>query len=544
MKYPDLKTEGFLNSEECMEAVANGKTDCTFLNYYQASNYRASGAYDSFAYQPDERLTQSISLGVTRDSNPALFGILCKSLQHLTSSGTLQSILNKDAIQEQPLTFSYLLKRYPVQTICALVVLCGILAGLVSLSIVSSERKRKNIQLAEAKKQADAANAAKSEFLSRMSHDIRTPLNGIIGMTYIASNQDNPPKTADCLTKIDTSSKFLLGLINDVLDMSKAESGVLELHPEPYDATVFMDYLESVITPLCREKGLHFVIDAEPVTTMLPLLDPLRINQFFFNLFSNAVKCTPPGGTITYRLREHLTGDGKLVMEGEVADTGIGMSKAFQKIMFEPFTQETRPDNPRSQGTGLGLAIVKKILDSMGCTIDVQSELGKGTVFYLRGLFDCVPAAESGQKREPACSAERMQDESILKGKRVLLCEDNQLNREIATTLLEAKAMIVHAVENGRLGVSAFQESPVGFYDVILMDIRMPVLDGYEATREIRNLDRPDAQTILVIAVTADAFADDVDKCLDTGMDGYIAKPIDPLNMYRVISQLLTRGKQ
>ena len=153
-----------------MEAVANGKTDCTFLNYYQASNYRASGAYDSFAYQPDERLTQSISLGVTRDSNPALFGILCKSLQHLTSSGTLQSILNKDAIQEQPLTFSYLLKRYPVQTICALVVLCGILAGLVSLSIVSSERKRKNIQLAEAKKQADAANAAKSEFLSRMSH--------------------------------------------------------------------------------------------------------------------------------------------------------------------------------------------------------------------------------------------------------------------------------------------------------------------------------------------------------------------------------------
>jgi CheY-like chemotaxis protein len=155
-----------------------------------------------------------------------------------------------------------------------------------------------------------------------------------------------------------------------------------------------------------------------------------------------------------------------------------------------------------------------------------------------------VPAAESGQKREPACSAERMQDESILKGKRVLLCEDNQLNREIATTLLEAKAMIVHAVENGRLGVSAFQESPVGFYDVILMDIRMPVLDGYEATREIRNLDRPDAQTILVIAVTADAFADDVDKCLDTGMDGYIAKPIDPLNMYRVICQLLTRGKQ
>lgn len=539
MKHPELQIIGFLTYEECMEAVDKGQADCTFLNYYQASNYRSQSIYDNFLYQPDEKLTQSISLGVTKTSNPVLFGILSKSLQHLSTAGTLQSILSKDAVQEQSLTFTYLLKRYPRQTIWALVLVCVLLASLILLLIVSSLRQRKNIQLAKAKRQADVANAAKSEFLSRMSHDIRTPLNGIIGMAYIAKGQDNPPKTEDCLAKIDTSSKFLLGLINDVLDMSKAESGIMELHPEPYDAAAFRNYLDSVIAPQCQERGLRFIIDARPILTFVPILDPLRINQVFFNLLSNAIKCTPSGGTITYSLREELTDKGKLFMEGKVADTGIGMSQEFQKILFEPFTQEKRPEMPHSQGTGLGLAIVKKILDAMGCTITVQSDIGKGSVFTIQGEFDCVPAGSIHP--EQAGSGGRDQSDAILAGRHILLCEDNLLNREIATTLLEAKGVVVHAAENGRLGVTAFEQSPVAFYDAILMDIRMPVLDGYEAAREIRALDRPDARTVAIVAVTADAFTADADKCFEAGMDGYIAKPIDPPQLYEVLRKMVNR---
>jgi signal transduction histidine kinase/CheY-like chemotaxis protein len=372
---------------------------------------------------------------------------------------------------------------------------------------------------------AEKANAAKSEFLSRMSHDIRTPLNGIIGMTYLAGQQNNPPRTADCLSKIDMSSKFLLGLINDVLDMAKAESGVIELHPEPYPPEVFSNYLNSVIAPLCSEKGIRFTVDILTEDSVLPLIDPLRINQVFFNLLSNAVKFTPEGGAVTCRLRERLTPEGTLAVDGEVSDTGIGMSEQFQKVLFDPFTQEGRIDSSDSRGTGLGLSIVKKVLDLMGCTISVKSEIGKGTVFSLRGEFDCVPAKESGDQERVSSGAGSLQE---LDGRHMLLCEDHPLNQEIAKAILEEENMVVTIADDGGQGVECFKSSAFGFYDAILMDIRMPVMDGYEATRRIRALDRPDAKTVPIIAMTADAFADDVKKCADVGMDGHIAKPIAP----------------
>jgi CheY-like chemotaxis protein len=263
----------------------------------------------------------------------------------------------------------------------------------------------------------------------------------------------------------------------------------------------------------------------------------------FFNLLSNAVKCTPAGGTITFRLREHLSESNKIVMVGEVADTGIGMSDEFQKIMFEPFTQERRMDKSYSQGTGLGLAIVKRIIDFMDCTITVKSKLGKGSIFTVTGEFDCVPA-DTSQKLNAAGEMAKGQDDSILKDKHVLLCEDNILNQEIAATLLEAKQMIVEVAADGRVGVTKFLQSPVNFYDIILMDIRMPDMDGYEAARTIRRLQRPDAQTIPIIAVTADAFSDDVDKSIEAGMNGYIAKPVDPLKLYETIGQVLKKNAQ
>jgi len=535
--YPALRAIPYLTFSECMDAVARGDADCTFVSYYQANNYRSMSKYEDFSYQPVPSITQGISLGVTRESNPALFGILSKSLQRL-SSNTLQAILSENSRQPRELTFNLLMKRYPLAMALSLGAL-GILVGLLAVLLVSSGiRRRQNVRLAAAKREADTANQAKSEFLSRMSHDMRTPLNGIIGVTNLAERLDNTPQMTDYLGKIDTSSKFLLGLINDVLDMSKAESGKLELHPEPYDLQRFSDYLDAVIAPLCREKHQKFLVDAESLPGVVPKLDPLRVNQIFFNLLSNAVKYTPEGGTITCRLRTESLGGSRLSITAEVSDTGIGISEDFQKVLFDPFTQENRSDVTETRGTGLGLAIVKKIVDAMGGTISVRSELHKGTAFTVRFEADSV-SADALAHRNPA-DAEAAGDDAALAGKHVLLCEDHPLNQEIARTLLEAKGMLVDIAEDGRRGAEMFRQSPPGHYGVVLMDIRMPVMDGYAAAREIRAMPRADAKTVPILAMTADAFADDVQKCLAAGMNGHLAKPIDPAKLYDALRDKLT----
>jgi len=399
-------------------------------------------------------------------------------------------------------------------------------------------RSRLNERLEEEKslrRQATAASAAKSDFLSRMSHDIRTPLNGIIGMSYLASCEDNPPRTAEYLKKIDTSSQFLLGLVGDVLDMSKVESDTMTFHPEPYPYAVFGSYVEAVIRPLCRDKDQNLVLDTEILEGWVPLMDTLRVNQIFFNLLSNAVKYTPEGGTITLGLKACLTAEGRFALESYVKDTGVGMSAEFQKVLFDPFSQEGRDDVSAKRGTGLGLAIVKKLVDRMGGTIAVTSAPGRGTTFTLELVFDCL--------REDAlptpAAGDSAPDDACLAGRHVLLCEDHPLNQEIARTLLERKGMGVSVAENGQRGVDRFARSPVGYYDAVLMDIRMPVMDGYEATRALRALPRRDAATVPILAMTADTFASDVQKCLDAGMNGHIAKPLDVKGLYGTLARVI-----
>ncbi|OPZ34704.1 MAG: Autoinducer 2 sensor kinase/phosphatase LuxQ [Tenericutes bacterium ADurb.BinA155] len=403
---------------------------------------------------------------------------------------------------------------------------------------LQNELEAQLVEEKQLREQADAANKAKSEFLSRMSHDIRTPLNGIIGMTYLAQeNKTNPPKTTDALKKIDSSSKFLLGLVNDILDMSKAEAGKIELHPEPYDSADFFDYLDSVIVPLCKEKSLTFVIDAKPIKEYLPLVDPLRINQVFFNLLSNAVKFTPAGGTVTYYLRESLSPDhSHMKLIGEVRDTGIGMSEEFLRVLFDPFTQENRKDSSETRGTGLGLAIVKKMMELMGGSIAVKSQVGKGSTFHLEAEFPCVLTSSVEAKKAEAQPAFVSSD---LKGRHVLVCEDHPLNQEIIRRILEEQGMIVTLAEDGREGLKLFEGSSKGYFDVILMDVRMPVLDGIAATKAIRALKRKDATTIPILAMTADAFEEDVQKCEEAGMNGHLAKPVNPPQLYKTLDDLL-----
>lgn len=391
----------------------------------------------------------------------------------------------------------------------------------------------------ELRRKAASANAAKTDFLSRMSHDIRTPLNGISGMVYLAKQQNNPAKTQDCLDKIETSSRFLLGLINEILDMTNAENGVLELHPEPYTPDTLHDYLSAVIQPLCDEKGIRFIYDnTETVRDVVPVADILRVNQVYFNLLSNAVKFTPEGGTVTCRLRSHLTASGRLVSECTVSDNGIGIGREFQDQLFDSFAQESRNDADPNRGFGLGLAIVRRIVDAMHGTISVKSEPGAGSTFTVTIETACVPAGQTVPVQDQAGTAA-----DRLNGIHVLLCEDHPLNQEITRALLQQKGAVVTIAEDGQKGVELFRASGTGFYDIILMDIRMPLMDGYQAAAEIRKLPREDAAAVPIIALTANTFADDIRKCSDAGMNGHLSKPIDPDRMFTAMAAALKSGR-
>lgn len=534
--YPGLKQIDCSNAQGCMDAVQNGRADCTFLSYYQSDYFRSTAKYDSFSYQPVSNITQDIALGITRNSNPLLFGIMSKSLQHIPAD-ELQSILSDNSISHNQITLNLMMSRYPIQMALALGVI-GIVIGLIIFLLISLDRrKRQNLAMTEAKLAAEKANNAKSEFLSRMSHDIRTPLNGIIGMTYLANEQNRSEEVGMYLSKIDTSSKFLLSLINDILDMSKMESEKIEFHPEPYPPEEFANYMNAVIRPLVegKDQTLEYVVEDE--AGYVPVIDKVHINQIVFNILSNAVKYTEPGGIIRYYVGMRMLDESKLHMHIEIADNGKGMSREFQEQIFEPFTRENPNDDVSSTGTGLGMAITKVLVDNMQGTISVESEKGTGSTFTIDFDFDAV-------SRDQIAGEIKANDKSknsteILNGKSVLLCEDNLINQEIAKSLLKEKGMLVDVVDNGRLAVDAFALSQPGHYDVILMDIRMPVMNGYDASMAIRSLDRSDAGTVPIIAITADAFDDAVIKSREAGMNHHIAKPMDPDKLYALLAEIL-----
>ena len=371
-----------------------------------------------------------------------------------------------------------------------------------------------------------------------MSHDIRTPLNGIIGMTYLTQKMELPDEARKNLDKINTSSKFLLGLVNDILDMSKMDSKKIELHTEPYYFEDFNKYLDAVIRPFCKEKHQRFVFDVGQISEKVPLLDIIRMNRIFFNLLSNAVKYTPEYGTITLRISEKLISDENMQLTSTVCDNGIGMGAEFQKHLFEPFVQENRIDTSEMRGSGLGLAIIKKMVEAMGGDINVKSEKGKGTEFTVVITSPCVKQEDIAPNKS-VTNGRLPEQNNILSGKHVLLCEDHPLNQEIAKALLEEKGMIVSIAENGQEGVNAYLTAPIYFYNIVLMDIRMPIMDGFAAVRAIRSLDRPDVKDIPIIAMTADAFEEDIKKCAESGMNGYMAKPIEPAKLYSTIEQAL-----
>lgn len=386
-----------------------------------------------------------------------------------------------------------------------------------------------NRRLKESALEARIANDAKTDFLSRMSHDIRTPINVIIGMTDLAIQEKEKERTEEYLKNIQSSGKFLLGLVNDILDMNKVESGKMELHLAPYSFMEFQTYINAIIMPLCSEKNIEFNLKSNIDDAVL-LLDGLRINQIFFNLLSNAVKFTPDNGHISLIVQADKQSETKMDLKFTVIDDGIGMSSEFQTIMFTAFSQEkNRTDNVQS-GTGLGLPIVKSLVELMNGTIRVDSDEGRGTTFYIELTADIAKKEEVQKKIEITRTS--------FYNKKVLLCEDHPLNAKIIIKMLEKKEMQVDLAENGQKGVDLFEKSDEYYYDLILMDIRMPVLNGLEATKIIRALKRQDALSIPIIALTANAYDMDVQSCLEAGMNLHLAKPVDADILFYSIQQL------
>ena len=394
------------------------------------------------------------------------------------------------------------------------------------------EIERKNDELKIAAQKAEAAADAKSEFLSRMSHDIRTPMNAIIGLIHLARDEEDLQVIRSYLYKMDASSKFLLGLINDILDLSKIESGEMTLNEGPFTKKEFSDSIQTVIKPLIDEKAINFIFEMRCGIDCIKV-DRLRFSQIFFNLLSNAAKFTPTGGTIEFVSEMIEPGktdkNGKVGIRFYIRDNGIGMSEEFQKHLYDPFIQEKSELGAKTRGTGLGLPIVKNLVDAMNGTIEVKSKLGKGTEFKIELYVELADVPLEKEKTE--------QKERSLKGIHILLVEDNELNIYVAKTVLEKMFCLVDTAQNGEEALQKFEQSADNYYDVILMDVHMPIMDGLEATRRIRELKRKDAATVAIIAMTADAFDKEKQETLNAGMNSHIAKPIAPAVLYEILSE-------
>lgn len=538
--FPDARLRSYKNAQACFDAVKSGKAGAALVGLHTATwliNQTNSTAY---SIVPVSGISYELCAAVNAD-NQTLCAILNKGIT--ATRGNFTGITTRDTLPQDSLKTT-ISRIPPVMTgtvVCALLALVLVLIWAIVLlrrrqrerTVVlaaQAETEREKTRVEEMQKNAELRNS----FFANISHDMRTPLNAILGFATLAEKEGiSEDERREYVAKIHSSGTLLLDLINDTLTISKAGSGKLELKPKPVRAR---DLFESIIVPIrqsAAKKNITFTADYSGAMDRTILADELSVQKILLNLLSNAVKYTPEGGHVSIRLYNDPPAGNSPDSVIVVSDDGIGISPDFLPRVFEPFSQEKRRGY-ETVGTGLGLSIVKQLVDLMGGTIQVQSEMGKGTTFTVRLHFEeAVSEAATPAPRRSASIAD-------MAGKKVLLCEDNPLNREIAVALLQSEGIFAETAENGREGVERFGESAVGEYAVVLMDIRMPVMDGYEAAQTIRTMDRPDAVTVPIIAMTADAFEEDIQKCLDAGMNAHIAKPFDPETFYRTLAAFST----
>lgn len=434
------------------------------------------------------------------------------------------------------------MQRFMNMTLLGMGAIALVLLAAVSLTLFFVVRYRAGQQLVEQQAQAnealrtavqaaEEASRAKSVFLSHMSHDIRTPINGIMGMTDIAQrNREDPSRVEDCLGKIASSSQHLLSLVNDVLDMSRIESGKVEIESAPFSVDGLLDGCYSVVAGQALERKLNLHKDFSGIKQHYLRGDELHLRQIIINILGNSTKFTPEGGQIDFLAADRLIGTGESELTVVIRDNGIGMSEEFIKKIFEAFSQAEDAGRSQYKGTGLGMSIVKQLVDLMGGEIDVQSAPGAGSTFTVRL---CLPVEEISVQEQSADSGV-----ADLTGLRVLLVEDNELNMEIACYILEECNVEITAAENGQIALEQFMKQPANSFDVILMDVMMPVMDGLAATRAIRSSGKGDAESIPIVAMTANAYAEDRKTAIEAGMNEHLAKPIERDELVRILCEL------
>ena len=514
--FPDAEIKQYDTQEECLEAVANGKAGATVIPSSKINLLNESPMTKSLSFAEMAK-RQELALFTKRENRRAAT-IINKAIEQ--SSNVLNGVvLAQNSVSEKKMTLQDVFAEYGGLAVGVSFVIVFVLLLLVySLSV---SRKKQMEALKEAQ-DANAANIAKTTFLNHMSHDIRTPMNAIVGFTDIAMKRKPNKEVENCLKKIRQSSEYLMTLINDVLDISRIESGKLEYKPVPADLRDIINTVSSIARGYMENRDLNFCVSREELKTPYVMADELRIREVLLNIISNAVKFTKDGGTISF-VAENCPGNDEhhVIVRYRISDTGIGMSEEFQSRIFDEFTQENDGARTSYKGTGLGMAIAKKYVDLMGGKIEVSSRQGIGSTFTVE-----IPLRIAEQVLTE--KEEKLRKDMDLHGLHVLLAEDNDLNAEIAVSLLEEQGMIVTRAADGKSALLQFCNTAPGTFDLILMDIMMPEMNGYETTKAIRNLsDRPDGKEIPIIAMTANAFAEDVQAALDAGMDDHVAKPMD-----------------
>lgn len=485
----------------------------------------------------------AISFALPTPVDPDLLTVLNKAINNLSESErTVIRNRNLESIGVNEFSLTDFIYANPLQFMFIVMFVLSVLFTALLLAIGA---RMKATVIQGNLKRAEAANLAKSEFLSRMSHEIRTPMNGIVGMSTIAmQNIDNTDKIKDCLEKVIMSSKHLLALINDVLDMSKIESGKVELRHESFNFRAFLQDFENLYGEQAKSKGISYETILASDLEVQIIGDSLRLNQVLSNLLSNALKFTPAKGMIKLRVSKTGEDQENVYLRFEVIDTGCGIAEENYDKIFESFEQENVDVTYKYGGTGLGLSIVKRFTGLMGGGIHVTSVQGSGSTFTVDLPFGKIkesgkPTRFSDINGRNDLAKDCYAVDYDFKGKRILLLEDNELNREIAEELIGVTGASVESAEDGVQAVEMFKESAEGYYDLILMDVQMPHMDGYEATRCIRALGRSDAQKVPIFAMTANAFAEDVQKSREAGMNAHISKPLNIRAVYKQMNRYL-----
>ena len=440
-------------------------------------------------------------------------------------------------------TYAYLEKssQSSFKTACVAVAVSILLAGW-SYMILRRQRQRDmeyQEKLQKAAVAANAANRAKSTFLFNMSHDIRTPLNGIMGLLKIDKDhfEDRELVRANH-DKMLVAADHLLSLINDVLEVSKLEDGNIELAHQPMSLADVSQEVGTIIGERTAEAGIRFEFQAQELPVVWVYGSPLHLRQIFLNIYGNCIKYNKEGGSVTTQVQCLGAAHGRVTYRWTISDTGVGMSQEFLKRIFEPFAQERADARSVYQGTGLGMTIVRGLVEKMNGTIEVTSREGEGSTFVITLPFEIAPEQQPERPDESAA-----EEAKSIRGLCLLLVEDNDLNAEIAKTMLEDEGAQVTVAENGKRAVERFQSSLPGTFDAILMDVMMPVMDGLTATRAIRALDRPDAATVPILAMTANAFKENAEKCFAAGMNAHLTKPLRPEEMVRAIARCCDKEK-